>query len=128
MEQMLRNDESSVLMRHRREKHNGEEVEFEMTVKASYRHDPMSRQCAEANGIRKIEPEKRINNKNEHHQPGDIEIHCEKSENETVNSQWRVPMIIKKTRCPDASGNRKTRYPDASGYRQNMVPRRVGVP
>ena len=32
-----------------------------------------------------------------------------------LSSQWRVPMIIKKTRFPDASGNRKTRYPDASG-------------
>ena len=33
-------------------------------------------------------------------------------------SQWRVPMIIKKTRFPEASGNRKTRYPDASGNRE----------
>ena len=64
MEQMLRNDESSVLMRHRREKHNGDEVEFEMSIISSYRHDPMSRQCAEANGIRNTDPEKRINNKN----------------------------------------------------------------
>ena len=36
----------------------------------------------------------------------------------TNNSQWKVPMIIKKTRFPDASGNRKTRYPDASGNRE----------
>ena len=35
-----------------------------------------------------------------------------------VHSQWKVPMIIKKTRFPDASGNRKTRYPDASGNRE----------
>ena len=47
-----------------------------------------------------------------------------RSENRSIHlsSQWKVPMIIKKTRFPDASGNRKTRYPDASGYRQNMVP------
>ena len=37
---------------------------------------------------------------------------------EIVFSQWTVPMIIKKTRFPDASGNRKTRYPDASGNRE----------
>ena len=43
-------------------------------------------------------------------------------------SQWKVPMIIKKTRYPDASGYRESWYPDASGYRQNMVPWRVGVP
>ena len=38
--------------------------------------------------------------------------------NDRLYSQWRVPMIIKKTRFPDASGNRKTRYPDASGNRE----------
>ena len=55
----------------------------------------MSRQCAEANGIRKIEPEKRINNKNEHHQPGDIEIHCEKSENETVKRMKELAKLAR---------------------------------
>ena len=56
-----------------------------------------------------------------------------------ILSQWKVPMIIKKTMyldalgyceswSPDASGFNESWYPDASGYRQNMVPRRVGLP
>ena len=47
MQQMQRKEEASVLWRHRREKHNGEETEFEMKILSSYRHDPLSRQCAE---------------------------------------------------------------------------------
>ena len=66
--------EKSVLQRHRREKHDNENVEYEMKVIASFQHDPLSRQCSEAVWIRNIEPTKRINNKKELRQPGEVEI------------------------------------------------------
>ena len=55
--------ERSVLLRHMREKHDGEKVEFNMKVLKSYQNDPLTRQCAEAVWIRKEDPSKRINNK-----------------------------------------------------------------
>ena len=42
MEDMHRNLEDSVLMRYRREKHEGEEIPFEMKVVASFLHDPLA--------------------------------------------------------------------------------------
>ena len=82
MEDMKKSKEESVLMRHRLEKHNGEEKEFTMKVVSPFQHDPTSRQCAEAAWMRSIAPDKRINNKTEYHQPGDVEISYEKSINE----------------------------------------------
>ena len=67
--------EKSVLLRHINEKHEGKKVEFDMKVIRSYQHDPLARQCSEAVWIKSIEPNKRINNKQEYHQPGDVEIH-----------------------------------------------------
>ena len=40
------------------------------------------RQCAEAVWIRKVDSSKRINNKNEFHQPGDVQVIHEKNESE----------------------------------------------
>ena len=54
--------EKSVLLRHMREKHARRKVDFDMKVLKSYQHDPLSRHCAEAVWIRKVEPAKRINN------------------------------------------------------------------
>ena len=71
----------SVLLRHMQEKHEGKIVQFEMKTLASYQHDPLSRQCAEAVYITNIAPEKCINNKKEFHQPGDVEIRYEKNDN-----------------------------------------------
>ena len=63
MEDMHRNSEDSVLMRYRREKHEGREIPFEMKVVASFLHDPLAIQCAEAIWIKKVDYDKRINNK-----------------------------------------------------------------
>ena len=76
--------EKSVLLRHINEKHSGEKVDFDMKVVRSYQHDALARQCAEAVWIKNVEPEKRINNKKEYHQPGDVEIRYKKNENEEV--------------------------------------------
>ena len=40
--------EKSVLERHRREKHDNENVEYEMKLIASFQHDTLFRQCSEA--------------------------------------------------------------------------------
>jgi len=82
--------ERSVLLRHINEKHQGEKVEFEMRVIKSYQHDPLARQCAEAVWIRNVEPSKRINNKKEYHQPGDVEIVYEKNESEEVKMRKKI--------------------------------------
>ena len=65
-------------LRHREDKHNNEEVNFEMKVICSHQHDALARQCAEAIRIKEIEPQKRIYNKEEYHQPGDVEINYTK--------------------------------------------------
>ena len=67
------------------ERHGGGSTNFEMKVIASYLHDPLARQCAEAIWIRNTDPQKRINNKEEYHQPGDIEISYAKNDNLTKN-------------------------------------------
>ena len=83
MESNNENDqEKSIMLRHINEGHNGRKVEFSMKVIKAYQHDPLARQCAEAVWIRKVEPQKRINNKNEFHQPGDIEAIYENNENQ----------------------------------------------
>ena len=82
--------ERSVLLRHINEKHLGEKVEFEMKVIKSYQHDPLAIQCAEAVWIRNVNPSKRINNKKEYHQPGDVEIVYEKNENENIKMKKKV--------------------------------------
>ena len=79
--------EKSVLLRHMQEKHDGTKVEFEMKVLKSYQHDPLARQCAEAVWIKNSNPEKRINNKKEFHQPGDVELIYKKNENEEVQKK-----------------------------------------
>lgn len=53
-----------------------------MKVKSSYQHSALSRQCGEAVRIREIDPKRRINNKQEYHQPGDVEISYKKNEKE----------------------------------------------
>ena len=97
MEDMRRNKDESVLMRHRREKHGGEEVDVEMKIVASYLHDPLARQCAESVWIKKINPDKRINNKTEFHQPGDIEVRHEKNINENLRKKKEAAEERRKT-------------------------------
>ena len=62
-----------------KEKHDGNNVPFEMKVIKAYQHDPLGRQCAEAVQIKNVEPSKRINNKTEFHQPGDVKVVYEKT-------------------------------------------------
>ena len=82
--------ERSVLLRHITEKHSGEKVNFDMKVVKTFQHDPLGRQCAEAVWIRNVEIEKRINNKKEYHQPGDVEVLYEKTENENYKKKRKV--------------------------------------
>ena len=76
--------ERSVLLRHMHEKHSGKNIKFDMKTVASYQQDPLARQCAEAIYIKSITPEKRINNKTEYHQPGEVEIRYEKNDNTKI--------------------------------------------
>ena len=62
--------------------HDGKIKDFKMTVIKSFQHDPLGRQCAESLRIKSIEPSKRINNRKEYHQPGDVEVRYEKNESE----------------------------------------------
>ena len=75
--------EKSVMARHCDEKHDGRMVEFKMTVMKAFEHDPLGGQCAELR-IKSIEPSKRINNRKEYHQPGDVEIRYKKNESEEM--------------------------------------------
>ena len=63
----------SVLTRHRIEKHDGNKnIEFEMKLVKSCFKNPLRRQCWEANMIRDMPEDKKINNKKEYLQPEDI--------------------------------------------------------
>ena len=74
--------EKVVLLRHIVEKHGGKEVSFEMKVISTYQHDALGRQCGEAIWIKETDPKKRINNKEEYHQPVDVEIVYSKNDKE----------------------------------------------
>ena len=54
-----------------------------MKVISSHQNDALGRQCGEAIWIKEIDPSKRINNKEEYHQPGDVEIKYSKNDHET---------------------------------------------
>ena len=58
-----------------------------MKFKVRFVSDALARQCAEAVWIKKVTPEKRINNKKEYHQPGDVEARYEKNENEEYKNK-----------------------------------------
>ena len=77
--------EKSVMLRHREEKHGGEEVPFAMKVVSSHQHDALGRQCAESVWIKEADPNKRINNKEEYHQPGDVEVIYHKNDKDIKN-------------------------------------------
>ena len=46
----------------------------------------MGRQCAEAVKIRNLDPSKRINDRKEYHQPGDVKVVYQKNENEFMTN------------------------------------------
>ena len=66
--------EKSVILRHIKEAHDGDDsdVDFQMKIISSHMNNPLERQATEAYHIRNLDPETRINNKSEFHQPGDI--------------------------------------------------------
>ena len=78
------------MARHCEEKHDGKMVEFKMTVLKAFQHDPLGRQCAEAIRIRSIDPSKRINNRTEYHQPGDVEVRYDKNESEEMKMKRKM--------------------------------------
>ena len=61
-----------------------------MSVLKTFQHDPLGRQCAEALRIKSIEPSKRINNRKEYHQPGDVEVCYEKNESEEMKMKRKI--------------------------------------
>ena len=64
----------SVILRHENEKHEGNEMQYDMKIVSTYQNNAFARQCGEAVRIKEIDPKKRINNKEEYHQPGDVEV------------------------------------------------------
>ena len=72
------------------EKHDGKKVDFEMKVIKACQHDLLGRQCAEAVWITSAKPSERINNKNEFHQPGDVEVLYEKNEDQKKTNQSKI--------------------------------------
>ena len=82
--------DKSVIARHCDEKHDGKMVGFKMTVIKAFQHDPLGRQCAECLRIKSIEPSKRINNRKEYHQPGDVEVRYEKNESEEMKKKRKL--------------------------------------
>ena len=64
------------------EKHNGETVTFKMNVESVHLNNALSRQCSEAIGIKEVKATERINNKEEYHQPGDVEVSYVKNDNQ----------------------------------------------
>ena len=64
-EDMISKKEDSDMWRHCRDKHNGEIKGFRMDIVDTFKNDPMLRQVTEAVRIRRTEPEKRINRKEE---------------------------------------------------------------
>ena len=63
------------------EKHAGKKVSFEMNVVSTYQNNALERQCGEAVWIKETNPNERINNKEEYHQPGDVEVSYTKNDN-----------------------------------------------
>jgi hypothetical protein len=78
------------MLRHIDEKHNGEEVQFDMKIISSYQHDALARQCGEAIWIKETNPKQRINNKEEYHQPGDVELAYTKNDKNYKGNQKKV--------------------------------------
>ena len=87
--------EKSVILKHCKEKHNGEKTNFSMKIIKSYQHDALGRQCAEAVQIKNIEASKRINDRQEYHQPGDVEVSYQKNENEEIKRRKNVTKNMK---------------------------------
>ena len=58
-----------------------------MKVMASYQHDALARQCGEAVRIKEVDIKQRINNKEEYHQPGDVEMTYTKNDNTNLLKQ-----------------------------------------
>ena len=82
-----------------------------MKVISSHQHDALARQCAEAIRIKEIEPQKRINNKEEYHQPGEVEIRYEK--NETIK-------MINKSTNSNKQNNNETDEPQNKNDQQEI--------
>ena len=61
-----------------------------MTVIKAFQHDPLGRQCAESHRIKSIDPSKRINNRKEYHQPGDVEVRYEKNESDEMKKKRKM--------------------------------------
>ena len=67
------------------EKHSGKIVTFKMNVESMHQNNALSRQCNEAVRIKEVNPKECINNKEEFHQPGDIEVTYTKNDNYNNN-------------------------------------------
>ena len=72
---LRRKDDSSFMLKHQLEKHNGDPVEFEMNVVWSFK-DPLSRQITEAVLIKNHRGEL-LNSKSEFYQPPLVRIRSE---------------------------------------------------
>ena len=58
-----------------------------MSIISTYQNNALQRQCGEAVHIKEVDPKTRINNKEEYHQPGDVELTYTKMINSTKNNK-----------------------------------------
>ena len=79
----------SVILRHQLEVHNGENVEFEMKVVKSFLNDPTARQIGEGLYIREMDPDKKINSKQEWNQPEDIFCEYKRNDKDDITNKQR---------------------------------------
>ena len=78
--------EKSFIHQHIINEHGGNtEVKFKMTIIKSYQNDPLGRQLREAGKIRKMDPDKSMNSREEYHQPGDVRVNYVKNVREYKN-------------------------------------------
>ena len=67
-----------------------------MKIISTYPNNALERQCGEAVWIKEIDPAVRINNKQEYHQPGDVEVSYAK--NDIINDKKKKNQISLKPR------------------------------
>ena len=97
----------SVIVRHCIEEHNGEIVEFAMEVVKSYQNDPTARQNGEAILIREMDPEKKINSKQEWRQPEDVLIQVKKNDHNKDDNDDKKKMRMNATNYKDEMAKQK---------------------
>ena len=85
-------------------------MRFEMKIISTYQNNALGRQCSEAVWIKDTDPKTRINNKEEYHQPGDVEISYTKNDkfNNEKKEKSKLSQREKQTVTVDLETNEST--------------------